>query len=162
MNLSCWNEELEECVRRWAEVWGRRLGIRREDREDLAQEAVCKVLLAMDSGKLYGEDVLWVVVRNCALDFKRDMPRRTAPLSDRDAGGMVPSVDSVALEEIEADFPEVVALARAREAGFEWEVIAAEVGMTVTQIRQRWRRLVAQVAANFSAEIVRDLSHRRG
>ncbi|MDK3155887.1 hypothetical protein QPK87_04760 [Kamptonema cortianum] len=149
-------------MRRWAEVWGRRLGIRREDREDLAQEAVCKVLLAMDSGKLYGEDVLWVVVRNCALDFKRDMPRRTAPLSDRDAGGMVPSVDSVALEEIEADFPEVVALARAREAGFEWEVIAAEVGMTVTQIRQRWRRLVAQVAANFSAEIVRDLSHRRG
>lgn len=153
-----WDREIEELVRKFASLWSRRLGFGREDAEDFEQEAVCSLYLKVSDGKVVGRHGTWFAVRNLAFDYRRRLSREVdrALWEDREGSytieGLVMS--RLQLAEIEREFPELVAFAEAREAGYSWEDIGSAFGEPPTTLRVKWLRLCQKVCQ----EIVKELS----
>ncbi len=139
-----WDTEIEELVRRFAGSWSRRFRFGNEDSEDLEQDAVLLAFVKIRDGMICHRQGLWVLVRNLAFDCLRVRKPNSAELSEHlivDFGSENRVLDRMVLEELSLEFPEFLAMAQARAAGYSWDEISGAFGVASGTLRVQWGRI---------------------
>ncbi len=146
--LPRWNDDWEGVARRCARAWARRVGLGREDSEDAEQEVVVHTLIRVREGKLSGPEGVWILARNRVLDMKSQIQRVSSVAFEEEHGASgVISDFPLMIEEIREKFPELLVLAEARAAGFEWEMIAEAFGVPTGTLRVQWSRMTRKASS---------------
>ncbi|MCA0360639.1 MAG: hypothetical protein LCH41_06265 [Armatimonadetes bacterium] len=146
--LPRWNDEWEALARRCARAWARRVGLGREDSEDAEQEVVVHTYIRVQEGKLSGPEGVWILARNRVLDMRSQIQKVAwVPFEDEHGSSSVTSDLNLMIEEVREKFPELVVLAEARAAGFEWEMIAEAFGVPTGTLRVQWSRMARKASS---------------
>jgi len=149
-----WSPEIEKLVRKATRTWCYRLGVRGTDIEDLEQDAVLTAWGRCENGKIRYKEGLWFLARNTVLDFRARSGRiGTCELDEFSVRILSNPLDRMVLEELERQMPELVMLASARADGFEWELIAENLGVPCGTLRVRFSRLVKKAVEQFGDEL---------
>lgn len=149
-----WSPDIEKYVRKATRTWCYRLGIRGADIEDLEQDAVLTAWGRCENGKIKYKEGLWFLARNTVLDFRARKGRiETCPLDELTVRILSNPLDKMILEELERQLPELVMLASARADGFEWELIAENLGVPCGTLRVRYSRMVKKAVEQFGDEL---------
>lgn len=136
-----WSGETERVVRRAANYWCSKMGVRGEDQKDVEQDVVVEAWEKVSAGKVGFKEGLWLMARNCVLDHvtKRRVP--TVSMVGVEQSVNPVSLGGVVLDELADEFPDLIAIAEARAAGYEWELIADAFGVPSGTLRVQWSRM---------------------
>lgn len=144
-----WSDEIEELVRRFARTWAHRFRFRKEDGEDMEQDAVLLAFTKVKSGLITSREGLWILVRNSCFDaWGRNQPDCVA-LKDEFYTVGFSGLNRAIVEQVGAEIPELIPLAEARAAGYSWDEISDAFGIPSGTLRVQWSRMTAKARKLF-------------
>lgn len=150
----CWSDEIEGVVRSFARTWAAKFRLRKEDAEDLEQDAVVLAFTKIQSGGLESREGLWVLVRNCCFDFWGRMQVDSVEFEEeRYPVVSMTGWERSIVEQVDEEVPGLLVLAEARAAGYSWDEISDAFGEAPGSLRVKWSRLTKRAREVFGPQL---------